>query len=123
RLEPTDRSKGKVSQSLIGRVGAVAALEKTKVPPVLEEYPRDGQDTTLPGQGERKCSGRSHAAPPAKKNVSTYLSIKAEQIRCRRDHETWHARFLSGDDTPIKDPMSLLGDCLEGLRRLKEKNE
>lgn len=76
RLAPSDRSKIKVSRSLIGRVGAVAAMEKIKVPPVPEEFPRGGRTMTLSSDGKGAFSGGRHAAMLTKKRVSAYLSSK-----------------------------------------------
>lgn len=45
---------------------------------------------------------------------------QAEEIRTRRDHEAWLSRVEGGLDTPIQDPLSLLGGCVESTRRLKE---
>lgn len=45
---------------------------------------------------------------------------QAEEIRTRRDNEAWLSRVASGFDTPIQDPLSLLGGCVESSRRLKE---
>lgn len=51
------------------------------------------------------------------------LVPKAEEIRSRRDYNAWLSRVASGLDMPIQDPISLLGDCMEGRRHLQEEND
>lgn len=51
-----------------------------------------------------------------------YLASKAEEIRSRRDHNAWLSRLATGLDS-IQDPLSLLGGCLEGCRRLEKETD
>eukprot|EP00752_Nemacystus_decipiens_P004793 g4361.t1 len=51
---------------------------------------------------------------------SQWEAFQAEEIRTRRDHEGWLSRVEAGLDTPIQDPLSLLGGSVESTRRIKE---
>ncbi|CAM9645671.1 unnamed protein product [Ectocarpus sp. 12 AP-2014] len=112
RQKPIDRSKITVPQSLIGRVGADAAMERLKVPPTIATC----SQTSCTGETPRKVAGpsaRRDTLSSTKRRVSAYLSIKAEQIRSGRDHERWLSRVACGLHKPTQDPFSLVGDCLE----------
>ncbi|CAM9122676.1 unnamed protein product [Ectocarpus sp. 4 AP-2014] len=112
RREPIDRSKITIPRSLIGRVGADAAMERLKVPPTITTC----SQTSCTGETPREVarpSARTDTRSSTNRRVSAYLSIKAEQIRSRRDHERWLSRVASGLHTPTQDPLSLVGDCLE----------
>lgn len=73
-------SKVTVPRSLIGRVGAAAAMEKLRFPPTTATATqtacsRDRCETPFPSE-QAKRSTRRDAARQTKKRVSAYLSIK-----------------------------------------------
>ncbi|CAM9595155.1 unnamed protein product [Ectocarpus fasciculatus] len=120
--EPINWSKVSVPQSLIGRVGADAAMERLKVPPKIMTC----SQTSCTAETPRKLAGhsaRNLTRSSTKKRVSAYLSIKAEQIRSRRDHESWLSRVASGPPPHAQDPLSLVGDCLDCNLRLTGETE
>ncbi|CAM9789840.1 unnamed protein product [Ectocarpus sp. 8 AP-2014] len=124
RRTPIDWSKITVPQSLIGRVGADAAMERLKVPPTITTCAQSSCTRETPRTAVAGPSARRDTRSSTKKRVSAYLSIKArEQIRSRRDHESWLSRVASGLHTPTQDPRSLVGDCLEGNIRPKRNTE
>lgn len=67
----------------------------------------------------RVAAAATAAAPP----ILVPRVSKAEEIRSRRDHNAWLSRVASGLDIPIQDPISLLGECMEGRRHLQEETD
>ncbi|CAM9440518.1 unnamed protein product [Ascophyllum nodosum] len=121
---PAYRSKRVVPRSLLERIHTMTAIEKLKHPPACFFADEADQHNTTPKEDPRPSTRARHdkktrARYPRSSVMSIYASIKAEEIRTRRDHEAWVARTEAGLEMPIQDPLSLLGECLRHDRLLR----
>lgn len=81
---PMNRSKVVVPRSLVGRVGAAAAMEQLRFPPpttATTACSRDRWERTVPKKERMGRSARRDATRQTKKRVSAYLSMKVGVYR------------------------------------------